>query len=167
MRENLAASKRLLFLRVAKAESDPKFAEAHSTKLEQKAHPPRRQEHPAGRPCNARKDVARPLRRRATKRKRAHRFPRARGCDRAFVNRASFPSRDIRESPPAKTGHRRTNSARPNGERSNARSCRAQLLRCTVGQPRIETASQQGCDRNPGSQREGKLKKKKTHIHFL
>ena len=167
MRENLAASKRLLFLRVAKAESDPKFAEAHSTKLEQKAHPPHRQEHPAGRRCNARKGVARPLRRRTTKQERAHRLPRARGCDRAFANRAFSRSRETRELPLAKTGHQKTNPARPNGERSNARSCRAQLLRCTVGQPRIETASQQGCDRNPGSQREGKLKKKKTHLVLL
>ena len=155
---NPAVSKRLLFPRVAKSES---------TKTRQKAHPPHRQEHPAGRRCNARKGVARPLRRRTTKQERAHRLPRARGCDRAFANRAFFPSKDIRESPPAKTAHRKTNSARPNGERPSARSRRAQPPRYRAGRQRIETASQQGCDGNPSSQREGKLKKKKTHQLLL
>ena len=161
MRVNPGAWKRLLS--VTKAESDPKFVEAHSTNPTQKAHLPRRPQYQAGLPYSAGKEAERSLLRRATKQGRVHRLPRARVCDHAFANRASSPSREKRESPPAKTGHRKTNPAKQDGKISNAESRRSQLPRYKAGQQRIETSSQQGCDRNPGSQSEGKLKKKNTH----
>jgi len=155
---NPGASKRLLFLRVDKTKS---------TKTTQRAHPPRKPRYQADQPCSARKDAARSLPQRETKQGRANRLLRARGGDHAFAVRASFPSKDIREPPPAKTGHRKTNPSKADGKISTVGSHRAQSLRYRAGRRRIETSSQQGCDGNPGSQREGKLKKKNTHLLLL
>jgi hypothetical protein len=162
---NPGAWKRLLS--VTKAESDPKFVEAHSTNTTQKAHLPRRPQYQAGLPCSAEKEAERSLLRRATKQERVQRLPRARVCDHAFANRDSFPSREKREPPPAKTGHQKTNPAKPDEKISTAGSHKPQLPRYKAGQQRIETSSQQRCDGNTGSQSEGKLKKKNTHYFLL